>query len=66
VPLIKLFCIHKVVKAKASGAAKYPVIHKEAAKKSLRNIDLTGTCPGFFLWTFQQAAGILIARWGHL
>ncbi len=66
VSFIKLFFIHKVVKAKASGAAKYPVIHKEAVRKSLRNIDLTGTYAGFFHWTFQQAAGILIARWGHL
>lgn len=63
---MKLFCIHKVVKAKASGVAKYLALHKEAVKKSLRNMDLTGTCPGFLHWTFQQAAGILIARWGHL
>jgi hypothetical protein len=34
VSLTKLFCIQKVVKAKADEAAKYPTIHKEAVSKS--------------------------------
>jgi WD40-like Beta Propeller Repeat len=46
VSFIKIFCIQKVVKAKPTDAAKYPVIRKEAVRKSLKDRARTN-CAGF-------------------
>jgi hypothetical protein len=63
---MKLFCIRKVVKAKPNEAAKYPTIHKEAVRKSPKGPVRTNLLWPLFRWTIRQAAGILIARSGHL
>jgi hypothetical protein len=51
--------------AKSERSGEYLLIRKEAVKKSPRIAwARAGVC--FFDWTIHRAAGILIARWGHL
>jgi hypothetical protein len=63
--LIKIFSIQKVVKPKTNDQAKYLPIHKEAVRKSPRIVSARPRARCFD-WTIHRAAGILIARWGHL